>query len=259
MAAVDHVNPGGLGQTQEVHAAVLKEAPVFDGQHRIHHQLRDLVVRNQLPLGPVLGIEQGGDHLRFEFVGRQIARFAGDAFDFAAPDTDDGRFRAVIGIGAGLDLDAAFKQAVTAHGRFAALVGIAGAAQLGRNLFGFDLFAHLDGPGDGINSGRVAEHRTLEALVDHSAKLDVVVGEERPTHSGQDEENHQRRAQQRILEGPTPSGFASLPACRDLESYGHNEMSGGASTVLDDGAHTYRYPVTRKSLSRPDGALRVLD
>ena len=131
---------------------------------------------------------------------------------------------------------------------------IAGAAQLERNLFGFDLFAHLDGPGDGVNSGRVAEHRTLEALVDHPAKLDVVVGEERPAYGGQDEENHQRRAQQRIVEGPSPSGLASLPACRDLEFYGHNEMSGGASTVLDDGAHTCRYPVSRKSLSRPDAS-----
>ena len=91
VAAVDYVNPGGLGQAQEVHAAVLKEAPVFDGQHRIHHQLRDLVVGDQLALGPLPGIEQGSDHLRFEFVGRQIARFAGDAFHLAAADTDDGR------------------------------------------------------------------------------------------------------------------------------------------------------------------------
>jgi hypothetical protein len=45
------------------------------------------------------------------------------------------------------------------------------------------------------------------------------------------------------VEGPSPSGLASLPACRDLEFYGHNEMSGGASTVLDDGARTCRYPV----------------
>ena len=74
----------GLGQAQEVHATVLKEAPVFDGQHRIHHQLRNFIVGDQLPLGPVLGIEQGSDHLRFEFVGRQIAGFAGDAFHLAA-------------------------------------------------------------------------------------------------------------------------------------------------------------------------------
>ena len=145
VAPMGHVNPGGLGQAQEVHAAVLKEAPVFDGQHRIHHQLRNLVVGDQLPLGPVPGIEQGSDHLRFEFVGRQIAGFAGDAFDFAAADPDDGGFLAVIGVGTGLDLDAAFKQAITAHGRFAVLIGIAGAPQLERNLFGFDLFAHLDG------------------------------------------------------------------------------------------------------------------
>ena len=47
-----------------------------------------------------------------------------------------------------------------------------------RNLFGFDLFAHLDGMRDGVNSGGVAEDRALEALVDHPAKLDVVIGEE---------------------------------------------------------------------------------
>ena len=56
---MSHVNPCGLGQAEKVHAAVLKEAPVFDGQHRIHHQLRNFVVRDQLALGALLGIEQG--------------------------------------------------------------------------------------------------------------------------------------------------------------------------------------------------------
>ena len=165
--------------------------------------------------------------------------------------------RAVIGVGARLDLDAAFKDAVAAHRRFAVLV-IPGATQLDRNLFGFDLFAHLYGARDGVNSGRVAEHRTLEALVDHAAKLHVVISEEAATHGAQDEENHQRGTQQRILEGPSPSGVAGSLAGRDLESYGHNEICGGASTVLDDGAHTCRYPAAEISL--PAGrALRILD
>ena len=59
VALMSHVHPGGFRQADKVHAAVLEEAAVFDGQHRIHHQLRNLVIRDQLPLGALLRIEQG--------------------------------------------------------------------------------------------------------------------------------------------------------------------------------------------------------
>ncbi len=69
------INPGRLRQADEIHAAVLEEAAVFDGQHGVHHDLGNLVVGYQLPLGALLRVEERGDHLRFEFVGFQIAGF----------------------------------------------------------------------------------------------------------------------------------------------------------------------------------------
>ena len=76
VALMSYVHPGGFRQADKVHAAVLEESAVFDGQHRIDHQLGNLVIGDQLPLGTLFGIEQGSDHLRFEFVGRKIAGLA---------------------------------------------------------------------------------------------------------------------------------------------------------------------------------------
>ena len=38
-------------------------------------------------------------------------------------------------------------------GDLPSLIGIAGAAQFGRNLFGLDLFPNLDGVRNGVNPG----------------------------------------------------------------------------------------------------------
>jgi hypothetical protein len=90
------------------------------------------------------------------------------------------------------------------------------------NLFGFDFLADLHGMRNRVNPGGVTENRTLEALVDHPAKFDVVISEESPARGSEDEKYHQSGAQQRIV--GEPSGLASLPASRDLEFYGHNSM-----------------------------------
>ena len=171
MALVSYVDPGGFRQTDEIHPAVLKEAPVFDGEHRVHHQLRNLVIGHQLPLGTLFRIEQRCDHLRLEFISCEIAGLTGNAFDFSALDADHGRFLAVIRVRTRFDLDSTLEHMVVTHLRWPiALIGVTGVTQLGRNLFSFDLLADLDGMRDGVDSGGIAEHRALEALVDHPAE-----------------------------------------------------------------------------------------
>ena len=112
--------------------------------------------------------------------------------------------------------------------------------QLGRNLPGFDFLADLDGVRNRVDSGGVAENRALEPLVNHPAKLDVVISKERTARGRQDEKDHQGRAQERIV--GEPSGFAGLSTCRDLEFYGHNSDEWIPATGLDDGAYPRRYP-----------------
>ena len=95
-------------------------------------------------------------------------------------------------------------------------------AKLRRNRFGLNLLAYSDRVRDGINPGRVAENRTLKALVNHPAKLDIVIGKGSPGRRGEDQEDNQSRSQQRIAEERPLPGFASFPTCRDLELNGHN-------------------------------------
>ncbi len=84
MALMGEVDPGGFAQPHEIDSAVLEEAAVFDGRDRFHHELGNVVVLHQLPLGALLGVEQRSQHLGLEFISRQLA---GDA-------AGDGRNRA---------------------------------------------------------------------------------------------------------------------------------------------------------------------
>ena len=54
-----------------VHAAVLEEAAVFDGDHRMHQVLRNLVVGDQAALGAVGVFAQAGDQQRLQFIAGQ--------------------------------------------------------------------------------------------------------------------------------------------------------------------------------------------
>src|SRR4029077_7392641 len=101
------------------------------------------------------------------------------------------------------------------------LIGIARASQLAGNFLDFDLLAHLKGVWRGINAGRVAEHRTLETLVNHPAKLYVVIGKGSTRDGGEDQKHHQGNFQHRIAGERTFSGLPRLRACRDLKFYGH--------------------------------------
>ena len=62
--------------------------------------------------------------------------------------------------------------------------------QFGRNLLWLDLFAYLNGMGNGVDPGRVGEHWPLEALLDHPAERDVVISEYSSGGGGQDEKNY---------------------------------------------------------------------
>ena len=131
------------------------------------------------------------------------------------------------------DLDSAFDQAVAPHRRFTlALVGIAGMPQFGRNFFGLNLLAYLHRMGNGIDAGRIAEDRALETLVDHSAKLDVVVGEKYASGGRKDEKYHQGGLQYRIAGERPFSGLSRFPAGRDLEFYGHKFAMVGCASLI---------------------------
>ncbi len=63
-----HVDPRRFRHAQKIHAAVFKEAPVFDRQHRLHHLRRNVVVLHQLAFRPLLRVEQRGHQLRLQFI-----------------------------------------------------------------------------------------------------------------------------------------------------------------------------------------------
>ena len=61
VALARDVDPERLGQAKEVDAAMLEEAAVFDGENRVHHHFRNLVVLDHLALGALLRVKQGSD------------------------------------------------------------------------------------------------------------------------------------------------------------------------------------------------------
>src|SRR5204862_7999729 len=72
MAALSQVNPGCLKQAEVIDPAMLKEARVLNGQHRLNHRLGDVIVLHQLTLGALLRIKERRHKLRFQFVGGQV-------------------------------------------------------------------------------------------------------------------------------------------------------------------------------------------
>ncbi len=89
----------------------------FDGDDRVHHNLWNVIVFDDLALRALFGIEQRGDQLRFEFVGAQIARFILNALNFSPTETDFGRIGTVIRLGAGMDFDPSLQRSIAAkHG-----------------------------------------------------------------------------------------------------------------------------------------------
>ena len=98
----------------------------------------------------------------------------------------------MIRVGTGFDLDSALKQTIAAHRRFTVtLFGIAGATKLGGNLLRFDLLAYLNRVRDRVNASGATENRSLKALVNHPAELDVIVGKHSRSRGREDKKDHQ--------------------------------------------------------------------
>ena len=98
---VQDVGHGRLDQPVVVHPAVLKEAAVFDGDDRVDQVFRQLVERDELPLGAILTFEECRHQLRLELIG--VERFAAtaDLADFAPGEANCGVFRSVKRLRAG--------------------------------------------------------------------------------------------------------------------------------------------------------------
>src|SRR5580698_7236861 len=88
------------------------------------------------------------------------------------------RFRAMVGLGTGLDLNPIIQRAITRHRGWAIVFRITRSAELGFDLVQIDLLAHSDGTRYSVNTRRAAENRPFKALIDDSSVFDVEVGEE---------------------------------------------------------------------------------
>ena len=89
LAAGRYVAEDGVGQSPVVHAAVLEEAAVLDGQHGLDEGLRNLIVGEQAALGAVGVFTEAGDELRLQFItGQRLAVIVGDGIDNAGAEVD---------------------------------------------------------------------------------------------------------------------------------------------------------------------------
>ena len=221
---------------------MLEKPPVFDSQNSVHQNFGNFVVLHQLTLGTLLGIEQRRNHLGLEFVGSQLAGLPLDALHLPTANADGGRFRAVVGIRARLDLDCVSEEMVAAHEGLAISLCISRPAKAGSDLASLDLLANLHGLRYGVNLGRVAENLSLELLINDVVVFQVVVRK----HAGENychcEKYNQARPNHRIAGEQSFSAARTGRAIRDSDFNGHSLIGGDASLQLDDDAGRYRYP-----------------
>src|SRR5581483_5913999 len=222
-----------LEQPQEVHAPVLEEAPVLDGEHGVHQDFRYVLVLDELALGTLLGI-QGGDKQRFQFVfaNRLAVSLAqtNNALYLAVADAYNGAVLIVVGLRAGPDLDAALQQAVVAQRRFAfAHGGITGAAQLGRDLIGIRFLAYGNRSRARVDARGVAEQLPAQAAVNHALVADVIMSEDAQQQHRAGNEHGESRLDQRVGKAPARDFVAASRGrgCRFLtfrnsDFYGHS-------------------------------------
>src|ERR1700690_73314 len=140
-----------------------RKAPALDGPPRLPQHFRDLVVVHHLAFGALVAFEQGCNHFRLQLIRRELAAVPTDAFHLPRRDSNHRRLGAVIRTRPRLHLDGISRQAVGAHGRFAAPIVIPGMAQFGDNGFEFDFSAYRDGGRGRIDFGRVGEYRPRES------------------------------------------------------------------------------------------------
>ena len=214
MALVGEVDPGGFHQAHEIDAVVLKKAAVLDGRDCVDDNFGDLVVLDQLAFGALLGVEERGEHLGLKLVGLQ---FSGgttvDGRDGSVGDGNGGRFRAVIRLGAGHDLDRTAMETIAAERRFVLFFRITGVTQRRGDFcdsrFGAD-FDYLRG---GENFRGAGECGTAEALFDDAVVLYIPVGKNAEHHERSGEESEQGETHNR-LKPPFPRPLALAPPRR---------------------------------------------
>ena len=69
MLAVTHkVVPCPAHHAEVIHAAVLKETAIFNGQHALHQVVGDLVVGEQTALGAIHIVAQPGNEQRLKLI-----------------------------------------------------------------------------------------------------------------------------------------------------------------------------------------------
>ena len=67
-----HINPHRFSKAPKIDAIVFEELAVFDRQHRVNHDFRNLVVLHHLPLRALVAFGKRGDHFRLELIGLQL-------------------------------------------------------------------------------------------------------------------------------------------------------------------------------------------
>ena len=108
---------------------MLEEASVLDRQHRLHHDWRNVVVLDHLPLRALFRVEEGCDQLRLEFIGREFIPLAGDPRNLTVLNLNARGLRRVIGFVPRIDIYPALHQLKTSQLRRAFLLRVAGAPQ----------------------------------------------------------------------------------------------------------------------------------
>ena len=216
---------GALGDAHVVDAAVLEEAAVLDGQHRLHHVGRDFVVRDQAALGAVLPGERG-DQLRFKLVrGQRRAVLRRDGLHHRAAACarvriaalsggDGGAVRGVVALGAGLDPDAVAAQGKGAKLRVAVVAGL---AQFLRDEQDGQPLAHAHLARRGVDLRGVGKDWTgSKPLVHDGLVLEVADAEDAHTQDHAEERGKEQAAQKAVLEAGKASAGVAVPPSLSL-------------------------------------------
>ena len=217
------IDPSRFEHTDEIDAAVLEESPVFDGQHGVHHHFGNVVVLHHLPLGSLFRVEQGGYQLRLQFVGGKIVAFAADVVDLPAFNHNMRRFRAVVALRPGSDLDAIAHQVKRAQRRLFVLIGVSGVSKEGGDFFRVDLVAIMHRARQGIDLRGIAEDRRAESLLNNPVVFDVEIAEKTSHPDRQHQKHNQCDANHRVARQPAPPFPAALAFFfRNLDFDGHD-------------------------------------
>src|SRR5581483_45656 len=201
VATTPEVHPGGFRQPVEVHATVLEEPPVLDGEHGVHHHLGNLVERYEAALRPQLAVRESGQQHGLEFISVQTLFALGrdDLIDGPFLDVDHRAFRRVIGLRARMYFDGSFLQSEPAEAALVAF-NVAGPAQLCRDLLRRFLVAAVDGLRRAVNLGGVGEDLTAHPAINDLFVFQVVIRRDGDDCDAHHDEDRQGSFDQRVAQ-----------------------------------------------------------